>query len=90
MHSEWIDGVVLRPMMDAGYTAWRDGERLGIGRLVVDSIEVDAADLRVRELLHQRLAADARAAGITLRIEATPSPAESRVSRVLGRSTRAA
>ena len=31
MHSEWIDGVILRPMMDAGYTAWREGERLGIG-----------------------------------------------------------
>jgi len=30
MHSEWIDGVILRPMMDAGYTAWRGGERLGL------------------------------------------------------------
>jgi hypothetical protein len=91
MHSEWIDGVILRPMMDAGYTAWRDGERLGVGYLVVDTIEVEAADPHVRELLHQRLAADARAAGIALRIEASAShssPSESRISRVLGRSTK--
>jgi len=91
MHSEWIDGVILRPMMDAGYTAWRDGERLGVGYLVVDTIEVEADDPQVRELLHQRLAADARAAGIALRIEASASlssPSESRISRVLARSTK--
>jgi hypothetical protein len=91
MHSEWIDGVILRPMMDAGYTAWRDGERLGVGYLVADTIEVEADDPRVRELLHQRLAADARAAGIALRIEASASASslsESRISRVLGRSTK--
>ena len=91
MHSEWIEGVVLRPMMDAGYTAWRDGERLGVGSLVGDTIEVESADARVRELLHQRLAADARAAGIPLRIEASASassPSESRISRALGRSTK--
>ena len=91
MHSEWINGVILRPMMDAGYTAWRDGERLGIGQLVEDTIEVDAKDTRVRELLHQRLAADARAAGIHLKVEACASPSspsESRISRVLGRSTK--
>jgi hypothetical protein len=91
MHSQWIDGVILRPMMDAGYTAWRDGERLGVGYLVVDTIEVEAAEPHVRELLHQRLAADARAAGIALRIEASAShssPSESRISRVLGRSTK--
>jgi hypothetical protein len=91
MHSEWIDGVILRPMMDAGYTAWRDGERLGVGYLVVDTIEVEADDPRVRELLHQRLAADARAAGIALRSGASASrssPSESRISRVLGRSTK--
>lgn len=91
MHSEWVDGVILRPMMDAGYTAWRDGERLGIGYLIEDSIAVEAEDPRVRELLHQRLAADARAAGIHLRIEASESPSspsESRISRVLGRSTK--
>jgi len=63
MHSEWIDGVILRPMMDAGYTAWRDGDRLGVGYLVEDTIEVEADDPRVHELLHQRLAADARDAG---------------------------
>lgn len=83
MHSEWIDGVTLRPMMDAGYTAWRDGRRVGVGHLVVDTIEVEADDAHVRELLHQRLAADARAAGIQLRIEASApasSPSESRVS----------
>jgi hypothetical protein len=91
MHSEWIDGVILRPMMDAGYTAWRGGERLGIAHLVEDTIEVEADDSRVRELLHQRLAADARAAGIQLRVEvceSLSSPSESRISRVLGRSTK--
>ncbi|MGZ4338698.1 MAG: hypothetical protein ACXVQ3_01455 [Gaiellaceae bacterium] len=66
MHSEWVDGVILRPMMDAGYTAWRDGERVGAARLVVDTIEVEADDARVRELLRWRLEADARAAGIPL------------------------
>ena len=91
MRSEWIDGVTLRPMMDAGYTAWRGGERVGVGHLVVDTIEVETDDAHVHELLHQRLAADARAAGIHLRIEASASassPSESRISRVLGRSTK--
>jgi hypothetical protein len=91
MHSEWIDGVILRPMMDAGYTAWQDGERVGVAHLVVDTIEVEADDARVRGLLHQRLAADARAAGIHLRIGASASPSspsESRISRALGRSTK--
>ena len=91
MHSEWVDGVILRPMMDAGYTAWRDGARVGVGELVVDTIEVEAEDPAVRELLHQRLAADARAAGIPLRVEAyesASSPSESRILRALGRSTK--
>jgi len=91
MHSEWVDGVILRPMMDAGYTAWRDGERVGVGQLVVDTIEVEAEDPRVRELLHQRLLADARAAGLPLRVEAyesASSPSESRIWRALGRSTK--
>ena len=66
MHSEWIDGVVLRPLMDAGYTAWRDGERIGVAHLVENAIEVEAADERVRRLLYRRLEADARAAGIPL------------------------
>jgi hypothetical protein len=66
MHSEWIDGIVLRPMMDAGYSAWRDGERLGVAWLREDRIEVEAGDPRVRALLAERLEADARAAGIPL------------------------
>jgi hypothetical protein len=66
MHSEWIDGLIVRPMMDAGYTAWRDGRRVGIAQLVVDRIEVDAEDARVRRVLVERLEADARAAGIPL------------------------
>ena len=91
MHSEWIDGVTVRPTMDAGYTAWRDGVRVGIAELVVDTIEVTADDSRVRELLHQRLLADARAAGVPLRVEAyesASSPSESRIWRALGRSTK--
>jgi hypothetical protein len=91
MHSEWIEGVVLRPLMDAGYTAWLNGERVGVGHLVGDTIEVEAADEHVRELLHQRIAADARAAGIPLRVQAcepASSPSESRISRVLERSTK--
>jgi hypothetical protein len=67
MHSEWIDGIVLRPMMDAGYTAWRDGERLGVAFLVEDVIEIEADDARVRAVLAERLEADVRAAGIVLR-----------------------
>jgi hypothetical protein len=66
MHSEWIDGIVLRPMMDAGYTAWRGEERLGIAWLHEDRIEIEAHDPRVRALLAERLEGDARAAGIPL------------------------
>ncbi len=68
MHSEWVDGVILRPMMDAGYTAWRDGERVGIARLVVDTIEVEADERRIQRLLYRRVAAEARAAGIPLKL----------------------
>ena len=68
MHSEWVDGLTLRPLMDAGYTAWRDGERVGIARLVEDAIEVECDEPRVREVLRGRLEADARAAGIALRV----------------------
>jgi hypothetical protein len=71
MYSEWIDGVIVRPMMDAGYTAWRGHERLGIGELVEGRLEIEAEDPRVRELLRERLEADARAAGIPL---AAPEP----------------
>ena len=77
--------------VDIKVIVMEDGERLGAGYLVLDTIEVEADDPRVRELLHQRLAADARAAGIALRIEASAShssPSESRISRVLGRSTK--
>ena len=72
MHSEYVKGIVLRPLMDAGYTAWRGGERLGIAHLVEGEIEVSAEDPRVRALLVERLEADARAAGIPLRAVALP------------------
>jgi hypothetical protein len=75
MHSEWIDGVILRPLMDAGYTAWRDGDRVGVAHLVEDRIEVESDDARVGELLRRRLEADARAAGIPL-----AAPAEARAA----------
>jgi hypothetical protein len=77
MHSEWIDGVILRPLMDAGYTAWRDGERVGIAHLVEDRIEVETDDPRVSVLLRRRLEADARAAGILL---AAPAEAEAQAA----------
>ena len=64
MHSEWRDGLVLRPMMDAGYTAWRDGRRVGVAELVDGAIVVEADDLKARFALVERLEADARAAGI--------------------------
>ena len=64
MHSEWKDGLVLRPMMDAGYTAWRDGRRVGVAELVDGAIVVEADDLKARFALVERLEADARAAGI--------------------------
>src|SRR5947199_6398829 len=67
MHSEFVDGLVLRPMMDAGYTAWQGGERLGLARLEGDEIVVDAHDPFVERVLRERLEADLRAAGITLR-----------------------
>ena len=64
MHSEWIDGLVLRPMMDAGYTAWRDGRRVGIAQLVGGELRVEADEAKARYALLVRLEADARAAGI--------------------------
>jgi hypothetical protein len=64
MHSEWIDGLVLRPMMDAGYTAWRDGRRVGVARLVDGELRVEADDAKARYARLVRLEADARAAGI--------------------------
>jgi hypothetical protein len=64
MHSEWKDGLVLRPMMDAGYTAWRGNRRVGIARLVDEAIVVEAVEAKTRYLLLARLESDARAAGM--------------------------
>ena len=64
MHSEWRDGLVLRPMMDAGCTAWRDGRRVGVAQLVEGELRVEADDAKARYALIVRLEADARAAGI--------------------------
>ena len=50
--------------MDAGYTAWRDGGRVGVAQLVDGAIVVEAADAKARYALIARLEADARAAGI--------------------------
>jgi hypothetical protein len=68
MHSEWVDGVILRPTKDAGFSAWRGDERVGVARLVVGTIEVDAADGWIRRLLYRRVAAEARAVGIPLKL----------------------
>ena len=64
MHSEWTNGLVLRPMMDAGYTAWRGGRRVGIAQIAGGAITVAADDAQARYALLERLEADARAAGI--------------------------
>ena len=64
MHSEYLDGLILRPLMDAGYTAWRDGNRVGLARYADGELRVEADDLRTRTALVERLAADLRAAGI--------------------------
>jgi hypothetical protein len=71
MHSEYVEGLVLRPLMDAGYTAWRDGRRVGIARYVDRGLEVEADDLRTRTALVERLTADLRAAGIMARCESS-------------------
>jgi hypothetical protein len=64
MHSEYADGLILRPMMDAGYTAWLDGERVGVARYDDGEIVVEAADEWARGILVRRLEADLRAAGL--------------------------
>ena len=64
MHSEWVSGLILRPMMDAGYTAWREGTRVGIVGYEDGELVVEADDLRVRTALVDRMVADLRAAGI--------------------------
>ena len=50
--------------MDAGYTAWRDGRRVGIAQLVEGAVTVEADDAKARYALLERLEADARAAGV--------------------------
>ena len=60
MHSEYTGGITLRPLMDAGYTAWRGGERVGLVRLVENEVVVEAADPKVERVLVDRLAADLR------------------------------
>jgi hypothetical protein len=74
MHAEWIDGLVLRPLMDAGYTAWRDGRRVGLVRYVDGELQVEAGDLRTRTSLVERMTADLRAAGRMREAETPPAP----------------
>jgi hypothetical protein len=64
MHSEYLDGLILRPLMDAGYTAWRDGRRVGTVRFVDGQVEVHADDDVARLRLVHRLEEDLRAAGV--------------------------
>ena len=73
MHSEWVDGLVLRPLMDAGYTAWRDGRRVGIVRFADGELQVEAGALRTRTALVERMTADLRAAGL---MQEPESPSE--------------
>lgn len=80
MHSEWIDGVILRPMMDAGYTAWRDGERVGIVQLVDGEIEVDAGDPFVERVLVERLGSDLSLVGCGSSSQARPEQSGGRSS----------
>ena len=64
MHSEFTRGLTLRPLMDAGYTAWRNEERVGIVRLVDGEIVVGASDPAAREVLVERLSEDLRLIGL--------------------------
>ncbi|HZQ81607.1 MAG TPA: hypothetical protein VFB25_06495 [Gaiellaceae bacterium] len=66
MQSEFVEGFVLRPMMDAGWTAWLDGRRIGIAEFVNGEIEVEGETALVRGVLVRRLEADLRAAGVPL------------------------
>ncbi len=78
MHSEYADGLILRPMMDAGYTAWRDGRRVGVVEYADGCIEAEAVDDLVRHVLVQRLSADLRAAGLLgPQVRPCEQPAES-------------
>jgi len=66
MQSEFIQGFLLRPMMDAGYTAWLDGRRIGVATFEDGEIAVEGESQAVRGVLVRRLEADLRAAGIDL------------------------
>jgi hypothetical protein len=89
MHSEYLDGLIFRPLMDAGYTAWRDGERVGVVRFVDGRIDVEAGDLRARTALVERLAADLRAAGIMEPcVSSSPERQERSADRWFGSSSR--
>lgn len=66
MHSEFSEGFLLRPMMDAGYTAWLDGRRIGSAVFDDGEIVVEGESELVRRVLVRRLEADLRAAGIGL------------------------
>jgi hypothetical protein len=69
MHSEYVNGLTIRPMMDAGYTAWRNGERVGLVTLVDGAIEVDADDPFVGRVLVERLQSDIRIVPQPARVE---------------------
>jgi hypothetical protein len=89
MHSEYVDGLTLRPLMDAGWTAWLDGERVGTVRFVDGAVVVRAAAPRVRRVLVERLAADLRAAGLAApRVEECGSSSQARPERSGGSSFR--
>jgi hypothetical protein len=64
MHSEFIEGFLLRPMMDAGYTAWLDGRRIGSVVFTDGEVVVEGESAMVRGVLVRRLEADLRAAGV--------------------------
>ena len=64
MHSEFIEGFLLRPMMDAGYTAWLDGRRIGSVVYSDGEVVVEGESAMVRGVLVRRLEADLRAAGV--------------------------
>ena len=58
-------GWTYREVADLhSYTAWRDGHRVGVARLVDGELRVEADDAKARYALLVRLEADARAAGI--------------------------
>jgi hypothetical protein len=82
MHSEFVRGLTIRPLMDAGYTAWRDGGRVGIVRLVDGEIVVEASDPVARAVLVDRLAEDLR----VLRLPVCVSSSQEQPARSAGPS----